>query len=88
MKEPPADAPTLAERKMGELLKKMPKAAGGQPYQATSRDDRPVGEKPPTLKEIGITKKQSQGRTEWPPKMGRPFFVPQKADRLYERLHL
>ncbi len=50
---------TLAERQMGEFLKVMPKATGGQPFQATGSRASPVETKTPTLAEIGITKKQS-----------------------------
>ena len=47
----------LAERKMGELLKATDLAKGGQPYQkSTSSSKEPVE---PTLKELGIKKKES-----------------------------
>lgn len=49
----------LAERQMGEFLKQMPKASGGQPFQSTGSRSAPVGTEPATLAEIGITKKQS-----------------------------
>lgn len=56
-----AEIKLRAERKAGKLLKDMTKAKGGQPYQEkTSTGDTmsPV-EPPPTLADIGISKKQS-----------------------------
>lgn len=47
----------LAERQMGEFLKAMPKNEGGRPTQ-TGAELEPVIPAP-TLREIGITKKQS-----------------------------
>ena len=54
-----AEIRALAERQMGEFLKGMPKATGGQPYQSkpTGATREPV--ESPTLAEIGLTKKQS-----------------------------
>lgn len=53
----------LAERQMGEFLKAMPKNDGGRP-EKTGSDARPVSAKPETLREIGITKKQSHVATK------------------------
>src|SRR5215469_4394499 len=50
------------ERGLGEALAQLEKAKGGQPYQLRSTGDvmSPVDdEDPPTLKQLGITKKQS-----------------------------
>lgn len=47
----------LAERQMGEFLKAMPKDAGGRP--AKTSPAREQVSTPPTLREIGITRKQS-----------------------------
>jgi N6-adenosine-specific RNA methylase IME4 len=47
-----------AERKLGEYLKRTPKAKGGQPYQATGTQKEPV-EDAPTLADLGISKKLS-----------------------------
>lgn len=44
----------LAERQMGDFLRQMPKNQGGDPVPHKNRVDEP-----PTLAEIGITKKQS-----------------------------
>jgi hypothetical protein len=73
-----AEIRVRAERRCGELLKDMPKATGGQPYQSTGKISEPVekiaiseiaapyGEpeesKPQTLAEFGISKRQS---SEW-----------------------
>jgi N6-adenosine-specific RNA methylase IME4 len=45
-----------AERRMGELLRVMPKAKGGTPYKSTGSTARPVET---TLKELEITKTES-----------------------------
>lgn len=47
-----------AERKLGEILAAMPKATGGQPYQATGSASAPV-DRAPTLADLGIDKKVS-----------------------------
>lgn len=47
----------IAERRLGEILAAMPKATGGQPYQATGAKAEPV--ETPTLADIGIDKKTS-----------------------------
>lgn len=49
---------TLAERQMGEFLKQMPKATG-ELKRGPAVPERNHGEQPPTLADIGITKKQS-----------------------------
>ena len=48
----------LAERQMGEFLKAMPKATGAL-REGPAVPERNHGEQPPTLADIGITKKQS-----------------------------
>jgi hypothetical protein len=48
----------LAERQMGEFLKRMPKATGAKGVGPIAVPDRNRNE-PATLAEIGITKKQS-----------------------------
>lgn len=57
-----AEIKLRAERKAGKLLKEMPKASGGQPYQnekPTGNTMLPVENNTPTLADIGITKMQS-----------------------------
>ena len=57
-----AETKIRAERGLGEALAQLEKAKGGQPYQLRSTGDMmsPVDDDdPPTLKELGITKKQS-----------------------------
>ena len=46
-----------AERRCGELLKEMPVAAGGQPYQSRGASSRP--DVPKTLAQLGISADQS-----------------------------
>lgn len=45
-----------SERRLGELLLAMPKASGGQPYQATGCKMKPVA---PTLRELGFEKTEA-----------------------------
>jgi hypothetical protein len=57
-----AEIRTLAEKQMGEFLKAMPKAtgaAGTGSNQYEVRSQERTAPQPPTLAEIGITKKQS-----------------------------
>lgn len=57
-----AAAKIRAERLMGEELARLKKAKGGQPYQTRSTGNTVspvVDDNPPTLKELGVTKKQS-----------------------------
>jgi len=49
----------LAERQMGEFLKAMPKAPAGRPCKEIGTESEPIKDTPPTLREIGISKKQS-----------------------------
>lgn len=49
----------LAERQMGEFLASMPKAPAGRPAKEIGSREEPINERPATLAEIGITKKQS-----------------------------
>jgi hypothetical protein len=49
-----AEIRTLAENQMGKFLKTMPKNQGGDPVPHRNRVDEP-----PTLRDIGLTKKQS-----------------------------
>ena len=57
----PVEAPTLAERQMGEFLKQMPKAKGtagmGRPSLGGTHEEPPKDL--PTLADLNITKKQS-----------------------------
>src|SRR5262249_32783331 len=48
----------LAERQMGEFLKDMPKNHGANGSRVTGSDREPVRDSTPTLREIGISKKQ------------------------------
>lgn len=58
MEKQAARARVRAERRAGELLREREMAKGGNPI-LTGRKARPVGERPKTLKEMGITKDQS-----------------------------
>lgn len=49
----------LAERQMGEFLKIMPKNVGANGSKVTGSVKEPVRDDTPTLREVGITKKQS-----------------------------
>jgi len=48
-----------AERRVGEMLRDMEKAKGGQPYQDNPTGNTVAPVETPTLAEIGITKRQS-----------------------------
>ena len=55
-----SNSPDDAERKCGELLAQTEKAKGGEHFKKTTGNtDEPVVEKPKTLEEMGLTKKQS-----------------------------
>ena len=49
-----------AEVKIGELMKALPKASGGQPYHQNSTKDTAVPSKIQTIEDAGFTKKQAQ----------------------------
>jgi len=46
-------ASKAAEATLGERLKEMPKASGGQPYRSTGTKSEPVESRPPTLAQLG-----------------------------------
>lgn len=48
-----------AERKAGQLLKRMDKARGGGDQKSDHRSTRPRGDRRPTLRDLGITPDQS-----------------------------
>lgn len=56
-----AEIKLRAERRAGELIREMPKATGGQPYQAqkSTPDTMSVVEPVPTLADLGISHKDS-----------------------------
>lgn len=57
-----AEIKIRAERRAGEILRDMPKAAGGQPYQernSTGNTVLPVENEAPTLADLGLSKMQS-----------------------------
>jgi hypothetical protein len=61
---------THAERRLGELLRDMPKAKGGEQYKTTGNTSEPVVT---TLADIGIDKRTSSSRKKRPDKCRGPF---------------
>ncbi len=68
-----AEIKLRAERRLGELLEQMPKQNPGQYKQNSNGTQTVPFEIPPTLVEIGISKKQSSRAQKWACLLALPF---------------